>query len=134
MPNSRMLEIADRLKKLRDEKSDLDFQAKALGEEIALVEQDLIQCMTDEECESFKLNGSNFTLVIREYPAAVPEMKATLYEKMKRRGFGHLFTINSQTLSATLKELKANNDDVMPSWLDGLVKVAEKSTIQIRRK
>lgn len=134
MPNSRMLEIADRLKELRDKKADLDFQAKALGEEIALVEQDLIQCMTDEECESFKHNGINFTLVIREYPAAVPEMKATLYEKMKRRGFGHLFTINSQTLSATLKELKANNDDVMPSWLDGLVKVAEKSTIQIRRK
>lgn len=134
MPNSRMLEIADRLKELRDEKSDLDFQAKALGEEIALIEQDLIQCMTDEECESFKHNGTSFTLVIREYPAAVPEMKATLYEKMKRRGFGHLFTINSQTLSATLKELKANNNEVMPSWLDGLVKVAEKSTIQIRRK
>lgn len=53
MPNSRMLEVADRLKELRDEKADLDFQAKALGEEIALVEQDLIQCMTDEECESF---------------------------------------------------------------------------------
>ena len=133
MPNSRMLEIADRLKALRDEKADLDFQAKAIGEEIVLVEQELIQCMTDEDCESFKHNRTNFTLVIREFPAAIPEMKATLYEKMKRHGFGHLFTINSQTLSATLKELKANNDDVMPSWLDGLVKVAEKSIIQIRK-
>lgn len=66
MPNSRMLEVADRLKELRDEKADLDFQAKALGEEIALVEQDLIQCMTDEECESFKHNGTNFTLPNRE--------------------------------------------------------------------
>jgi len=53
---------------------------------------------------------------------------------MKKRGFEHLFTINSQTLQATLKELKANNDDVMPEWLDGLVQVAEKQTIQVRRK
>ena len=31
--------------------------------------------------------------------------------EMKRHGFEHLFTINSQTLQATLKELKANNED-----------------------
>jgi hypothetical protein len=134
MTETKMLELADQLKELRDKKADLDFEIKALNQQIDGVEIDLIQEMTTEECESFKRNGVMFCLVNKEYPAAIPEMKGELYDVMKKRGFEHLFTINSQTLQATLKELKANNDDVMPEWLDGLVQVAEKQTIQVRRK
>lgn len=134
MTETKMLELADQLKELRDKKADLDFEIKALNQQIEGVEIDLIQEMTTEECESFKRNGVLFSLVRKEYPSAIPAMKGELYEVMKERGFEHLFTINSQTLQATLKELKANNDDVMPEWLDGLVQVAEKQTIQVRRK
>ena len=94
----------------------------------------MIQEMTTEECESFKRNGVLFSLVRKEYPSAIPEMKGELYEVMKQRGFEHLFTINTQTLQATLKELKANNDDLMPEWLDGLIQIAEKQSIQVRKK
>lgn len=134
MADSKMLTLADELKELRDKKADLDYQTREVNGQIEGIEQELIQEMTNEECESFKRNGVTFSLVVKEYPAAVPEMKGELYEKMKSMGFEHLFTINTQTLQATLKELKSNNDDVMPEWLDGLVKVAEKASIRVAKK
>jgi hypothetical protein len=36
-------------------------------------------------------------------------------------------------LSATLKELKSNNEDILPEWLDGLVQITEKASIQVRK-
>jgi hypothetical protein len=134
MTETKMLELADQLKQLRDRKADLDFETKEVNKQIEGVELDLIQEMTTEECESFKRNGVLFSLVRKEYPSAIPEMKGELYEVMKQRGFEHLFTINTQTLQATLKELKANNDDLMPEWLDGLIQIAEKQSIQVRKK
>lgn len=134
MTETKMLELADQLKQLRDQKAELDFETKEVNKQIEGVELDLIQEMTTEECESFKRNGVLFSLVRKEYPSAIPEMKGELYEVMKQRGFEHLFTINTQTLQATLKELKANNDDLMPEWLDGLVQIAEKQSIQVRKK
>jgi len=133
MTETKMLELADQLKKQRDEKNELDFSLKELNKEIELTEQELIQQMTTEECESFKRNGVTFSLVKKEYPSAVPEKKSELYDIMKEQGFEHLFTINTQTLSATLKELKANNEDILPEWLDGLVQITEKASIQVRK-
>ena len=133
MTETKMLELADQLKKQRDEKNAVDFSLKELNKEIELTEQELIQQMTTEECESFKRNGVTFSLVKKEYPSAVPEKKSELYDIMKEQGFEHLFTINTQTLSATLKELKANNEDILPEWLDGLVQITEKASIQVRK-
>lgn len=57
-----------------------------------------------------------------------------LWEAMKANGYEDLFTINSQTLSATVKELMANNDGVLPEFLVGLIKIAEKHTIRMAKK
>ena len=129
-----MLEIADELKSLRDRKKDLDFNLRVLNKGIEEVEKDLIEIMTTDECESFKRNGTTFSLCIKEFPSAVKERKSELYDIMKEQGFEHLFTINSKTLQATLKELKSNNEEIMPDWLSGLVQVAEKTSIQVRNK
>ncbi len=133
MTENMMFDLADTYKALREKKTGLDFELKELNAEIEIVERDLIQAMTDNECEGFKRDGKNFVLITKEYPAAIAERKAELYEVMKEQGFEHLFTINSNTLSATVKELKANNEDVMPEWLEGLIKVAEKNSIQLRK-
>lgn len=42
--------------------------------------------MTDEECTGFDRNGIRFSLVIREYPGAVPEEKEELYRRMRAHG------------------------------------------------
>ena len=104
-----------------------------MQESIDAVEAELIQYMTDEECTGFDRNGSHFSLVIREYPGAVPEEKEELYRRMREHGFEHLFTINVQTLSGTIKELKANNDDVLPDWLEGVIQIYEEPNIRVTK-
>ena len=133
MAENRMLELADQLKELRDRKSAAQAEVKELGTAIEEVEAQLIEIMTAQECTGFKRSGSTFSLVIKEYPGAVPDCKEDLYAQMKAHGFEHLFTINTQTLSATVKELEANNDDTLPEWLDGLVQIFEQATIRVTK-
>lgn len=133
MNENRMLELADQLKELRDRKSAAQAEIKEIGAEIDAVESALIEIMTAEECTGFKRGGSTFSLVIKEYPGAVPECKEQLYAQMKKHGFEHLFTINTQTLSATVKELKANNEDTLPEWLEGLVSIFEQASIRVTK-
>lgn len=133
MDENKRFELAGFLKDLRDEKAELEEKVKGINAEIESISQELIADLIENESTGFNYQGHNFTLVIKEYPAAEPEQKDELYRVMKERGFEHLFSINSNTLSATVKELKASNDDTLPSWLEGLIKVAEKATIQIRK-
>ena len=133
MTENTMLTAADRLKTLRDQKSELQAQLKTVQEGIDAAEAELIQMMTDEECTGFDRNGIRFSLVIKEYPGAVPEEKEELYRRMRSHGFDHLFTINTQTLSATVKELKANNDDTLPDWLEGVIRIFEQPSIRVSK-
>ena len=133
MSEKSMLAAADTLKALRDEKLELQEKLKGVQEGIDAVKAELIQYMTDEECTGFDRNGSHFSLVIREYPGAVPEEKEELYRRMREHGFEHLFKINVQTLSGTIKELKANNDDVLHDWLEGVIQIYEEPNIRVTK-
>ena len=131
--NTKLLELSDKLKELRTQKSDLEREVKGINEEIDGVTTEMIDLMTTEELTSFNRNGTTFSLVTQEYPAPEPERKGELWEVMKKNGFEDLFTINSQTLSATVKELIAANEGVLPEWLDGLIKIAEKNSIRVAK-
>ena len=133
MEEERMLVMADKLKELKDRKAALQDELKSTQSELDQAEADLVALMTSEECEGFKRNGYSFSLTIREYPGAIPEVKEEMYAAMKAHGFEHLFTINPMTLSGTVKELKANNDDVLPEWLDGLIRIYEQPGITVRK-
>ncbi len=133
MTEKQMLELAEKLKSMRDDKASLEADLKELNQEIADVEAQLVELMTTQEVSGFKHAGSTFSLVIREFPAAEPERKDELYDQMRKHGFENLFTINPMTLSGTVKELKANNDDVLPDWLEGLVRIAEKPGIRVSK-
>ena len=129
--NTKLLELSDRLKELRMQKSDLEREVKGINEEIDGVTTEMIDLMTTEELTSFNRNGTTFSLVTQEYPTPEPERKGELWEVMKKNGFEDLFTINSQTLSATVKELIAANEGILPEWLDGLIKITEKNSIRV---
>lgn len=133
MPEMTIFKLSDRLKNLRDLKRNKDNEIKVLSAEIDQVERDLIDLMVEEEMSSFKRNGSMFSLVNQEFPAAVVERKDELYRKLKVKGYESIFTVNSQTLAATVKEMMSRNEGQVPGWLDGLIKIAEKSSIRIRK-
>lgn len=127
----KIFELSDDLKALRDIKKAQDEEMKKTNTQIAEVETALIDEMVVEEISSFKRNGQGFSLVVQNYPQAEPEQKDVLYKELKDRGYEHLFTINHQTLTSTLKEMITENDDAIPEWLDGLIKIFEKSSIRI---
>ena len=131
--DNRLLELSDKLKDLRLQKSELEVQTKGVNEEIDGVMTEMIGIMTTEELTSFNRNGTTFSLVTTEYPSTEPDKKGELWEAMKENGFEDLFTINSQTLSATIKELISENDGVLPTWLEGLIKIAEKNSIRVAK-
>lgn len=128
-----LLELAEQYKKFRETKSELEVRIKELNKNIAEVEALLIEDMLNNEVPSFKHEGSTYSLVTREYIRPDAERKQELWEKMKEQGFEHLFSINSQTLQATIKELKAENEDEMPNWLEELVKATEKNSIRLSK-
>ena len=73
MSEKRMMATADTLKALRDEKAALQTKLKEVQADIDSVEAELISLMTDEECTGFDRNGIKFSLVVKEYPGAIPE-------------------------------------------------------------
>ena len=85
--NTELLALSDRLKALRDEKSDIDKRSKEINAEIESITMQMIDLMTTEELTSFNRNGTTFSLVTTEYPSPEPERKGELWEAMKRNGF-----------------------------------------------
>jgi len=133
MEEKRMLELADRLVELREAKAVAEAQLTAINGDIENVQAQLISVMTEQECSGFKRGNKNFSLVVTALPSPVVECKAELWEVMKAKGFEGLFTINSRTLQSTIKELIEANDGMLPDWLDGLIRVAEKATVRVTK-
>ena len=133
MDENRMLELADMLAELKESKAATEAQLSAINADIEAVTEELIGLMTDAECPSFKRGEKQFSLVITQYPSPIPESKGELWEVMKSNGLEHLFTINPRTLQGTVKELIEANEGVLPDWLDGLIRVAEKATVRVAK-
>lgn len=133
MDENRMLELADMLAELKESKAATQAQLEAINADIESVTDELIGLMTDAECPSFQRGGKVFSMVVTALPSPVLENKGELWEAMKANGFEHLFTINSRTLQGTVKELIEANEGVLPDWLDGLIRVAEKATVRVAK-
>ena len=133
MEENRMLELADMLAELKESKAATEAQLSAINSDIESVQEELIMLMTDAECPSFKRGEKQFSLVVTTFPSPVPENKGELWEVMKANGFEHLFTINPRTLQGTVKELIEANEGVLPDWLDGLIRVADKAIVRVQK-
>lgn len=129
------LQLADKLKELRDKKKQLENEIKEINTEIEATEQELVQQMLEEEMQNFSRNGTLFYLNTKTFASPVPEQKQQLYQVLKDNGYGDLVyeTVNSNSLSAFVKEQIEQNEDKLPAWLDGLVNVYDKTTIGMRK-
>ena len=126
-------ELLDFLVELRDNKSGLEKRLKGVNEEIDSIEKEIMDDMVANNDAVFNHNGVTCSLRLTERVSAEPETKDKLWTALKRRKFGHLFTINAQTLTGTVKELKTNNGDVLPKWLSGLVKIYEQPGLTLSK-
>ena len=136
MDNSeKMFELADRLKALRDEKKEIEQSLKDINAELEEVDAVLAQLMTDTETQNFTRSGTVFCLTNTVRASATADRKDKLFEALRAEGHGGLIyeTVNANSLSAFVKEQIAENDETLPSWLEGLVNVFEKTTVGVRK-
>ena len=130
-----MFMLADKLKELKERKNELAEETKENNEEIEKVEYKLSQLMAESETQSFQRAGTLVYLCTKVYASAEKDKKDELYQALKDEGYGSLITetINANSLSAVIKGQMADNDDVLPEWLDGKVNVFDKVTVGLRK-
>lgn len=130
-----MFELADRLKDLREEKKDAEQRVKDINAEIDDVDYQLSELMTNSETQNFTRSGTMFCLTSTTRASATAGKKDELFEALRQSGFGDLIyeTVNANSLSAFVREQITENQDALPAWLDGLVRVFEKTTVGVRK-
>lgn len=131
----KMYELAEQLKQLRDEKKDAEQRVKDINAEIDKTEYALVQMMAETETQNFTRAGTMFSLTTKTRAYAMAGRKDELYSALKENGFGDLVyeTVNANSLSAFVKEQIAENQDIVPEWLNGLVNVYEQTSVSVRK-
>ena len=135
MDTERIFELADELKALRDRKQALEAELKQLNADIDNVDWHLSNLMAETETQNFTRAGTMFCLTSTTRASAAPDRKDALFDALRSEGFGSMVyeTVNANSLSAFVKEQMAENGDALPEWLDGLVKVFEKTMVGVRK-
>ena len=135
MPSEELFALADQLRELKETKKYADQELKEITEEIERVDAVLAERMISTETQNFTRNGTMFCLINTTRASAAAGRKDELFAALRAAGFGDLVyeTVNANSLSAFVKEQTAENEDVLPNWLDGLVNVFEKTTVGVRK-
>ncbi|MEA4898531.1 MAG: hypothetical protein VB115_09825 [Christensenellaceae bacterium] len=135
MENNRLFELADELKALRGRKDALEAELKQTNMDIDNVDWHLSTLMAETETQNFTRAGTMFCLTTKTRASATEGMKDALFGALRSEGFGDLIyeTVNANSLSAFVKEQIAENEDALPTWLDGLVNVFQKTTVGVRK-
>jgi len=130
-----MFMLADRLKELKERKAELADMVKENNAEIEQAEFQLSQLMASTETQSFQRAGTLFYLTTKTYASADKAYKDELFKALRSEGYGSLITenVNANSLSAFVKEQMADNDDILPDWLEGKINVFDKVTVGIRK-
>ena len=135
MESNDLFVLADELRALKEAKKYAEQELKEITEEIDRVDAALTEQMIANETQNFTRNGTMFCLTSTTRASAAAGRKDDLFAALRDAGFGDLVyeTVNANSLSAFVKEQTAENEDVLPNWLDGLVNVFEKTTVGVRK-
>lgn len=135
MENTKIFEMADRLKTLQEQKKDLEAKAKALGAKITDLDLQLSDAMTEAELDRFSRHGSTFYLKSRLFASPAAGRKDEMMQALKENGYGSLVTetVNTNTLASFIKEQREITGEEIPGWLGDTVSTYEKVSVGIRK-
>ena len=135
MDSERMFELADRLRALREEKTEAEQRVKDINADMEETEYRLSELMAETETQNFTRAGMMFCLTTKTRASAMAGSKDELFSALRKAGYGDLVyeTVNANSLSAFVKEQMAENGDILPDWLNGLVNVFEKTGVSLRK-
>ncbi len=129
-----LFQLADRLKGLKEQKKQLEDTLKDINAAIEETNEKMVQIMTQQEIQNFNRAGQLFYLNTRTFASPAAGQQEALYSWLKENGYGDLVkeTVYSQTLSAFIKEL-LEEDDELPEELQKLVNVYEKTIVGVKK-
>lgn len=135
MSNTKIFEMADRLKALKEQKKDLEAQAEAVGAEINALDAQLSDAMAEADLDRFSRNGSTFYLKSRFFASPAAGRKDEMMAALKANGYGSLVveSVNANTLSSFIKEQREVTGMDVPEWLGDTVSTYEKVSVGIRK-
>lgn len=135
MEESRLFEWADKLKALRDRKDELETELKQVNMDIDNTDWHLSNLMAETETQNFTRAGTMFCLTTKTRASTRAGQKDELFAALRSEGYGDMITetVNANSLSSFVKEQIAENGDMLPDWLYGLVSVFEKTTVGVRK-
>lgn len=135
MTNAQIFEMSDRLKNLLEEKKSLEASVKALGAEIADLDNQLSDAMAEAELDRFSRGGSTFYLKSRLFASPVAGRKEELMQALKDHGCDTMVveTVNVNTLASYIKEQREATGEDVPAWLADYVNLYDKVSVGIRK-
>lgn len=135
MEETKLFEWADKLKALRERKDELEAELKQVNMDIDNADWHLSNLMAETETQNFTRAGTMFCLTTKTRASAKAGQKDELFAALRGEGYGDMITetVNANSLSSFVKEQIAENGDVLPDWLSGLVSVFEKTTVGVRK-
>lgn len=135
MQTQNMYELAEQLKQLREKKKNAEQRLKEMNAEIEQADYQLSMLMAETETQNFTRAGTMFSLTTKTRASAVAGRREELFAALKENGYGDLVyeTVNANSLSAFVKEQIAENQDIVPEWLSGLVHIYEQTSVSVRQ-
>lgn len=129
-----LFQLADRMKELKEQKKHLEDTLKEVNGAIEETNEKMVQIMTQQEIQNFNRAGQLFYLSTRTFASPAAGQQEALCSWLKENGYGDLVkeTVYSQTLSAFIKEL-LEEDDELPEELQELINVYEKTTVGMKK-
>lgn len=135
MTNAQIFAMADRLKVLQEEKKSLEASVKALGAEIADLDNQLSDAMAEAELDRFSRGGSTFYLKSRLFASPAAGRKEEMMQALKDHGCDTMVveTVNVNTLASYINEQREATGEDVPAWLADYVNLYDKVSVGIRK-
>lgn len=130
---SPMLLLASEIVKAREIVDDLDEMLSTAKKRKEELEQKLLDLMMNDEVEKFVYAGKTFYPSVKLWASLKAETKEQAVEWLKDSEFSDIVKeqVNSQSLSALVKELRDNGD--LPEAFEQYLNMTDKITLNIRK-
>ena len=136
---SKILDLVDLYKELRDKKDDLAEQVKANNAELEKVTQELAQEMVNEEVPNISRGGfkyilSNKVVYSKRNEVDLAKNEMSFFDFLREEGMGDLIkeTVDARTLSSSINNLVEEVGE-LPEHFNDYITSYEKHDIQKRK-
>lgn len=130
-----MIELARELLDAEARVKELEDEVKRAKEVRDGLNDALAERMTDEEVQSLNVSGRMLYLRPQVYASYKKEIEDVFFDALEGHGYGAIIkpTVNSRTLTASVRELIEENDGQLPRWLEGMVDVFTQTKVAIKK-